>query len=166
MHICPCSMMIGIFKKIWIQTYFGPVTVDSVEIFRHFAFWRHGSRLASFFIVPQNCIFWGATFELIKNLATLVPEKLQGFYETLLYHCYTLSIVAKKAAQFCLFVCMCVLHVYMRLDLHTAFVFSSNEWRETSWCFRMKHLTHGYMIFFSVVLVCFWTCVISTMWQK
>ena len=65
------------------------MTVDFVEIFRHFAFWRHRTRLASFFTEPKNCIFCGGTFELIKNLATLVPEKLQGFYETLLYHCYT-----------------------------------------------------------------------------
>jgi len=91
MHICPCSWSIEISKKIWIQKYFGPATVDSVEIFRHFAFWRHRTRLVSFLIEPKNCIFWGATFELIKNLATLVPEKLQGFYETLLYHCYTLA---------------------------------------------------------------------------
>jgi len=69
------------------------VTVDFVEIFRHFAFWRHRTRLASFFTEPKNCIFCGGTFELIKNLATLVPEKLQGFYETLLYHCYTLPDV-------------------------------------------------------------------------
>jgi len=33
------------------------VTVDSVEVFRHFAFWRYGTRLASFYIVPENCIF-------------------------------------------------------------------------------------------------------------
>jgi len=38
----------------------------------------------------KNWIFWGATFELIKNLSTLVPKNLTGFYETLLYHCYTL----------------------------------------------------------------------------
>ena len=38
MHICPCSLAVGICKKIWIQTYFGPMTVDSVENFRHFAF--------------------------------------------------------------------------------------------------------------------------------
>jgi len=93
MHICPCSWSIEISKKIWSQEYFGTVTVDSVEIFRHFAFWRHRTRLASFFIESKNCVFWGATFELIKNLATLVPEKLQGFYETLLYHCYTVTLL-------------------------------------------------------------------------
>ena len=65
------------------------MTVDSVEVFRQFAFWRHGTRLASFCIVPENCIFWGASFKLMKTLASLVPKKLQGFCETLLYH-YTL----------------------------------------------------------------------------
>jgi len=52
MHICACLRTIGISKKNWIQTYFGLVTVDSEEIFRHFVFWRHGSRLATFFIAP------------------------------------------------------------------------------------------------------------------
>ena len=77
MNICPCSWTVGISKKIWIQTHFGLVMIDSEEVFRHFAFWRHGSRLATF-------------FEPIKNLATLDPEKLQGFHGTPLYHCYTL----------------------------------------------------------------------------
>jgi len=108
MIIRTCSWSIGISKKIWIQTYFGPVTVDSVEIFRHFAFWRHGTRLASFFIVPKNCMFWGATFELIKNLAISVPEKSQGFYETLLYHCYTLVYGCVLCSISLLSVYMCV----------------------------------------------------------
>ena len=69
-------------KKIWIQTYFGPVTVDSVEIFCHFAFWRDGLSVATLFIALENCIFWGASFELITNLATLNLEKLQGFHGT------------------------------------------------------------------------------------
>ena len=90
-HISPCSRTVGISKKIWIETYFKPVTVDSLKIFHHFAFWSHGTRLARFLIVHQNCIFRGASFKPIKNLATLVPEKLQGFHETLLYHCYTLK---------------------------------------------------------------------------
>ena len=68
----------------------GLVTVNSVEIFRHFTFWRHGTRLASFLIEPDNYLFWGASFKLIKNLAALAPKKLQGF-ESLLYHCYTLQ---------------------------------------------------------------------------
>jgi len=89
-HICPCSRTVGISKKIWIQNYFGPVTVDSAEVFRHFAFWHHGFRLATFFVAPKNCIFWGASFEPIKNLTTLNPAHLQGFHGTPLYHCYTL----------------------------------------------------------------------------
>jgi len=76
----------GISKEIWIQTSFGPVAVDSMEIFRHFAFGRYENRLASFLIVPKNCIFSGASFELIKTLVTLFPEKLQRFHGTLLYH--------------------------------------------------------------------------------
>ena len=82
----PVQGLLECARKIWIQKYFGPVTVDSVEIFPHFAFWRHGSTLANFVIAPKNCIFWGASFELIKILATLVPKNLQCFYETLLYH--------------------------------------------------------------------------------
>ena len=49
MHISPWSWAVGKLKKIWIQTYFGPLTVDSVEIpsLRHFAFCRQGNRLVS-----------------------------------------------------------------------------------------------------------------------
>jgi len=39
-HICHCPLAVRISKKIWNQTYFEPMTVDSVEIFHHFAFWR------------------------------------------------------------------------------------------------------------------------------
>jgi hypothetical protein len=46
--------------------------------------------LATFFIAHKNCIFPGASFETIKNLATLCAQKLQGFHGTPLYHCYTL----------------------------------------------------------------------------
>jgi len=37
-------------------------------------------------IAPKNCMFWGASFELIQNLATLDPENLQGSME----HPYTI----------------------------------------------------------------------------
>jgi len=93
MHICPCSRALGICKNIGIPTYFGSMTVESVGVFRHFAFCNLGNRLASFFVVPKNCIFWDASFEPIKNLATLFPKKLQGFHWTLLYHCYTLLLM-------------------------------------------------------------------------
>jgi len=66
--------------NIGIRTYFGSMTVESVGVFRHFAFCSLGNRLASFFIAPENCIFKGASFELTKNLATLFPKKLQGFH--------------------------------------------------------------------------------------
>jgi len=115
MHACPCSWALKICKNIGIRTYFGLVTltrgnprtvtilqyrfnktkqhkVKSVGVFCHFAFWRHGTRLATFSDAPKNCIFWGAFFEPIRNLATLVPEILQDFHGTPLYHCYTLVI--------------------------------------------------------------------------
>jgi len=77
-------------RILWIKA----VTVDSMEGFHHFEFLRHGFKLATFFIEPKNSVFWGSTsFELIKNLATLNPEKLQGFHGTPLYHCYTLRNV-------------------------------------------------------------------------
>jgi len=78
MHICPNSWAVGISKKIWIQTYFVPVTVDSVLDFHHLAIWSHGTKLTSFqvFLVPEKCIssFCGASIKPIKNLATLVPK--------------------------------------------------------------------------------------------
>ena len=67
------------------------MTVDSVETFRHGAFWRDRLKVVTFFITLKTCIFSGASFELIKNLATLNPEKLQGFHGTPLYHWYTLA---------------------------------------------------------------------------
>ena len=74
------------------RTYFGSVTADIMGIFRYFACCSLGNRPASFFIVPKNCIFKDASFELIKNLATLFPKKLQGLHGTLLYHCCTLGV--------------------------------------------------------------------------
>jgi len=66
MHICPCSWALGISKKTWIQTCFGPVTVEAVEVFRHFAFSRHGFELATCVVEPKDCIFWGASCKQIK----------------------------------------------------------------------------------------------------
>jgi len=60
MHIAPvhaCSWALGICKNIWNRTSFGSETVKSVGVFRHFAFWRHGTRLATFVIAfkaPSN----------------------------------------------------------------------------------------------------------------
>jgi len=65
--------------KLGIRTYFGSVTVESVRFSCHFAFWRHVPRLATFSIVPKNCIFWGASFEPIQNLTTLVYQKVTRF---------------------------------------------------------------------------------------
>ena len=72
----PIHGLLKIRKSIGIRSCFAPVTVKSVGACRHFAFFSYGSRLASFFISPENCVFWGASFELTKNLATLDPNKI------------------------------------------------------------------------------------------
>ena len=99
MHICPCSLALEICKNIGIRTCFGSVTAEIMGVFRHLAFCSLGNRLASFFFVPKSCIFWGASFELMKNLATLFPKKSQGFHGTLLYHCYTLAVSGVRAPK-------------------------------------------------------------------
>jgi len=97
MHIFPCSWALGTCKHIGIRKYFGSVTVESERGFLHFAFWRHRIRPVTFLIESEDCIFQGASFEPIKNRRTLIPEKLQGFHRTPLYHCYTL--VPDRVAQ-------------------------------------------------------------------
>ena len=92
MYICICSWALGTCENIGIRTYFRPVTVESVGGFRHFALWRHGFQLATFFITLKNCIFSGASFKLIENLATLNPEKLEGFHGSPLCLCCTLAL--------------------------------------------------------------------------
>jgi len=57
-----------------------------------FAFCIKANGLATFFIVPTNCIFWGAFFESIKKVARLFAQKLQGFNGNPLFHCYTLAL--------------------------------------------------------------------------
>jgi len=79
MHICPCSQALGICKNIGIRTYFDSVTAKIMGFFRRFAFCSLGNRLASFFIVPKNCILWGTSFELIKKLGNFVPQKVIRF---------------------------------------------------------------------------------------
>jgi hypothetical protein len=97
-HICICAPVQGLLEYErtlgfgHIRTYFGSITVESVGVFCHFAFCSLGNRLASFFIVPKKCFLWGASCELITNLATLFLKKSQGFHGTLLYHCYTLRL--------------------------------------------------------------------------
>jgi len=93
MRILGCSWALGICKNIGTRTYFGSITVESVRGFRHFAFWRYGFKLATFFIVHMNCIFWGASFKPIQNLATLNPENIQYFHGTPLSHSYTLVYI-------------------------------------------------------------------------
>ena len=57
-----------------------------------FAFCIKANGLATLFIAPKSCIFWGASFEPIKNVASLFAQKLQGFNGNPLYHCYTLRV--------------------------------------------------------------------------
>ena len=45
------------YLNIASRTYFGSVAVESVRSFRHFAFWRHGFKPATFCIVHMACIF-------------------------------------------------------------------------------------------------------------
>ena len=88
---CPCSWAIEICKNIRIRGYFGLVTIDCGDGSRHIAILRHDNKLAIFCIAHLSCIFQGISCELITILATLLPEKLQGFYPILLLHCYILT---------------------------------------------------------------------------
>jgi len=47
--------------------------------FRHLAFWRHGTRLANFFIAPIRTTFFEAHFLGPGNFGS---AKLQGFHGT------------------------------------------------------------------------------------
>jgi len=73
---------------------FGPILLrwrpNMWDFSATFAFCIEANGLATFFDVPKNCIFWGTFFELIKKVASLFAEKLQGFNGNLLYHCYIL----------------------------------------------------------------------------
>jgi len=91
------SAPVPMFFNIWIRTYLAGirtylalVTAESMGVFRHLGV-LYKSTQTTFFITPKNCIFWGGSFEPIKNLASLGSSKLQGFYGTPLYHCYTLT---------------------------------------------------------------------------
>jgi len=86
--ICPCSWAIEACKNIRIRAYFGLVTIGGGDISRHIAILRHEFKLAIFCIANLGCIFKGASCELTETLATLIPEKRQGFYPILLLHCY------------------------------------------------------------------------------
>jgi len=56
MHVSPCSWALGICENIGVRTYFGTVTVESVEVSCNFAFWRHEFKLATFLIAHKDCI--------------------------------------------------------------------------------------------------------------
>jgi len=63
-----------------------------------FAFCVKANGLATFFIVPKNCILWGAFFEPRKKVASLFAQKLQGFNGNPLYHYCTRSILSVWSA--------------------------------------------------------------------
>jgi len=94
MHICSCSSALEISKKIWIQTCFGPVAVVSVEVSRPFCVFETRIQTCTFLVAPNNCIFWGASVKLIKNLANLNFQELQGFHGSPLsqFFCPTVSL--------------------------------------------------------------------------
>jgi len=85
-HICPCSRA-GLLEHArkfasgpGFRPILGLVTVDSMEVFRHFAFLRHGFKLTTFFIAPKNCIFWGgASLEVIKKFGNFESRKVTRF---------------------------------------------------------------------------------------
>ena len=96
MHICRCSWAPGMCINICIRIYPGQVTIpwNFTSIFRcdmipNLPF------LCSFpFLASVNCIFCAASFELMKNLATLDPKMLQleGLNEIIRHNFYTLPI--------------------------------------------------------------------------
>jgi len=77
---------------IEIQTYVGPVTVDYLGGFRHFAFLRHGIKLGIFLIAHLNCIFGDASCEQIQDLATLNPEKSALFPEQICFNLLSATV--------------------------------------------------------------------------
>jgi len=92
-HIYLCSWALGMCKSMWIQIYWaGDGRFKFCWGFQHLAFVRHKIKFVMCHVkllAHLNCIFEGASFKLIINLADSTPEKLQG-YGTLPYHCYTL----------------------------------------------------------------------------
>ena len=95
--------------------------------FRQFASWRHGTRLASFFVVPVNCIFRGASCKSITELVALVPKKLKICMKLsyTIFTPYVLSGAVWPTACTCVFVCGYALtnmgtqiHMYLRSWIH------------------------------------------------
>ena len=82
MHICSCSWTDRISKKTWILTYFGPVAVDSVEVFRHFACWRHGTRLATFLLHLRIEFFEAHLLSPLNIWQLWFPESFKVFMES------------------------------------------------------------------------------------
>jgi len=96
-HAYVCLFMSSLNMQEYLDSnHFGPMMDDSVKKIRHFAFWRHGIKLAIFLNIFGNSIVQDASLELTLNLATLIPKKLQSFYGTLLHHCYTLHTTSTR----------------------------------------------------------------------
>jgi len=66
-------------QKVGRASYFGRVSTVLVLTTWYFALCDTAFRTARFYTVFSDGIFWGATFALIKNLAILNVEKLQGY---------------------------------------------------------------------------------------
>jgi len=64
-------------QELFPRTYFTHQT-SYAHLSLFMVYWNIQENLDSQELHFKNCIFWlgGVTFELIKNLATLVPEKL------------------------------------------------------------------------------------------
>jgi len=93
-HICifaPVHKLLDYARSLG----FGPILLqwrpNMWDFSATFAFCIKANGLATFFIAPKNCIFWGTSFEPIKKVASLFAQKIQGFNRNPLYHCYTLT---------------------------------------------------------------------------
>jgi len=73
---------------------------EYVEFFRHFCVLYKSELTCHFFIAPKNCIFWDASFEPIKKVASLLAQKLHGFNRNPLYRCYTLVLLIPMSSVF------------------------------------------------------------------
>ena len=87
--MCKLAPVHGLLEN-WrtIRTYFGtlrPILRGHFAVLRLVQL-RNGCKLAIFFVASINCIL-----EIIKSLAALDHENLQGFHGIILFHCWTLK---------------------------------------------------------------------------
>jgi len=193
MHICPCSRTQGICKNMMSQEHIlmspehilmsSEHILGLMEYARTLGFgyilarWRSNLRgfsatlrfgatnlnLSPFLIAPKNCIFWGASFELIKHLATLNPKKLQGFHGT---YCYTLAYVR----QYVCVPCRCDNPVYMYIYIYIwtyihIYIYLLHKYRyecdnpvTSSWLLCLQQLLNIYVCACLCRYVCMYIC--------